>query len=441
MRVRRETGVITRGGRCGSVLLAPVPYRVAHGSLGFHSAYRGLNSNDCYCERAVFDGQKPKSIESNRFLSSFDVIFVTMAWEIEVFSLIKALQLSSIKADRRVRDVSDPLIIVGGPLTFSNPHCMYPIADAIFVGEADDAFSMITDAISLAVSREDALRRLADIPGMWVPSLTDVCPLLTVVPRGFSPQHTQVITDDTTFGNAFLVEVGRGCINRCGYCVVSGARVRPRFVAPEQVLNVIPQDVRHVGLIAPAVSYHPGLSEILEPLVDKGVLVTVSSVAADGIDDKALHLLAKGGLNSITTAADGASERLRGLVNRRVRDRDLLNFARHCAFRGIRRIRLYLIVGLPNETEADLAEFADLATAISGLVSLTVSVAPLIPKKNTALASAEFLGKAAIRRKYRDLRKLLPKGVNISVASITQAQQEARLAALNLPTLKEVMGS
>jgi len=435
-----KPGVIKRGGRCSAVLLSPVTYRMAHGSLGFHAAYRGLNTNDCYCERAVFDGTRPRSLESNRVLSAFDVIFVSLAWEMEVFGLIDALNLESIPADRTARDSSYPLVIAGGPLTFSNPDCLYPIADAIFVGEADHAFSMITESLSNATSRENALERLAAITGMWVPLRTDQCPPLTVIPRGFLPQHTQVITDDTTFGNAFLVEVGRGCVRRCGYCVVSGARVRPRFVEPQKVLDVIPQGTEHVGLIAPAVSYHPGLSEILKPLVDAGTLVTVSSVAADGIDEKSLALLAKGGLNSITTAADGASERLRAAVNRKVRNDDLLNFAKTCASVGIRRVKLYLVVGLPGETPDDFKEFADIAAGMAGLVSLTVSAGPLIPKKNTALANAKFIGKAAIRKKYKELRKILPKGVNLSIASIKHAQQEARLAALNLPTLEEILG-
>lgn len=437
---RIEKGVIARGGKCGAVLLAPVPYRIAHGSLGFHAAYRGFNSNNCYCERAVFDGNRPRSIESNRVLSAFDVIFVSLAWEMEIFSLIKALQSDSIAVDRAERDDSDPLIIAGGPLTFSNPDCLYPIADAIFVGEADDAFSRITAILAGATSREHALHGLAGIVGMWVPAITEKCPELTVVPRGFAPQHTQVITNDTTFGNAFLVEVGRGCIRRCEYCVVSGARVRPRFVDPEQVLDVIPRHVSHVGLIAPAVSYHPGLTEILEPLVDAGVLVTVSSVAADGIDDNALRLLARGGLNSITTAADGASERLRVAVNRRLKNEDLLNFANACASAGIRRVKLYLVVGLPEETVDDLQKFAELAASMARLVSLTVSVGPLIPKKKTALAGSVFIGKPAIRQKYRQLRKLLPNHVKLSIASITHAQQEARLAALDLPTLAEITG-
>ncbi len=439
MNHRIETGILARGGRCASVLLAPVPYPVAHGSLGFHAAYRGLNSNDCYCERAVLDSVPARSIETGRVLSDFDVIFVTLAWELEVIALIRTLQASGIEVDRQVRDLTSPLVIAGGPLTFSNPHCLYPIADAIFVGEADDAFGQITKVLSHARDRDHALQSLAQIPGMWVPAYTTDCPPLSVIPRGFMPQHTQVITNDTTFGGAFLVEVGRGCIRRCDYCVVSGVRVMPRFVHPKQVLDVIPDNIRHVGLIAPAVSYHPHLANILEPLVNSGVLVTVSSVAADGIDDRSLDLLAKGGLTSITTAADGASERLRRTVNRRLTNQHLLDFARRCSRAGIRRVKLYLIVGLPTETDDDLGEFAELAAGMASCVSLTVSAGPLIPKKHTALAQAEFIGKAAIRKKYRKLRKVLPKQVKLSLASITQAQEEARLASLVLPDLSQLM--
>lgn len=440
-KVFEESGVIRRGGRVASVLLAPVPYGVAHGSLGFHAAYHGLNSNDCYCERAVFDNGAPKSIETGRALTDFDVIFVTLAWEIEALELVKALRMAGVEPDRGLRPDDQPMIIAGGPLTFSNPHCLYPVADAIFVGEADDAFERITAALSQAGDRQDALVRMDSIPGMWVPAISDHCPELHVQPKGFFPQHTRVITSDTTFGGAFLVEVGRGCIRRCAYCVVSGARVRPRFVDPDRVLSVIPDGVKHVGLIAPAVSYHPGLADILRPLVNAGTLVTVSSMAADGINDEALELLAKGGLRTITTAADGASQRLRGLVNRKVSDRELIAFARRCRDVGIRRVKLYLILGLPDETDSDLAEFAELAGKMAGYVSLTVSVGPLIPKKNTALGSSVFPGKAEIKRKYKKFRRIMPNGVRISFASIRDAVQEARLAALTRPGIEDLENS
>jgi radical SAM superfamily enzyme YgiQ (UPF0313 family) len=99
---------------------------------------------------------------------------------------------------------------------------------------------------------------------------------------------------------------------------------------------------------------------------------------------------------------------------------------------------LYLIVGLPGETTEDLKEFADLTKEIAKFVSLTVSAGPLIPKKHTGLAGARAWNRPEIRRKYKELRKIMPKNVHLSLASPREAVKEARLAALNLPGLREI---
>ena len=146
--------------KASSVLFTPVSSRLAHSSLGFHSAYAGLAP----CERAPMpdDGRAmPRSLESGRGLGDFDVVWVTLAWELEAPAVARALRASGIEPVRSCRPPTDPLVVAGGPLTLSNPDLAAAFADAVFLGEADAAFADLSAAVGSARDRDDALARLA----------------------------------------------------------------------------------------------------------------------------------------------------------------------------------------------------------------------------------------------------------------------------------------
>ena len=146
-----------------AVLFSPVPRTLAHSSLGFQTAWAGLLP----CERAVAEPgvAVPRTIETSRRLSEFDVVFASLAWEPEILPFVAALRASIIEPVRRLRDGSDPLVVAGGPVTLSNPDLLTPFCDAVFVGEADGVFPAIRAALSDAADRDDALSRLAAVPG------------------------------------------------------------------------------------------------------------------------------------------------------------------------------------------------------------------------------------------------------------------------------------
>lgn len=404
--------------------------RLAWSSLGFHAAVDGLAP----CEVATLPPDArlaARSVETRRPLSEFDCVFVSIAWELELVDLVRALRASGVEPARATRRASQPLVVAGGPLTLANPDALSGICDAVFVGEADDSFAAIADAMGGAIDRDDALARLARVPGVLVPAVHGddaeaPAPIWASLER--LPASTTRPDRPNVFGDAFLIEVGRGCPRACTFCVVRKGTRPATFLEPERVLACIPDGTRRAGLVGAAVTDHPGLLDVVEALVSRGVRVTLSSVRADRLTQDLARLLAAGGLRTLTVAADGASEALRGQLRKGIRGERLLECARLARSAGIRDLRLYLMVGLPGETEADLDEGAGLVRSLCAVLPTTVSVSPFVPKRRTPLGDAPFAGVPVLKRRLATLRRLIGGAARLTAVSPRTAELEWRLA-------------
>ncbi len=426
-RVGLVRGVATTG---RFVLFTPVGERLAWSSLGFHAAFAGLSP----CEHATLpsDPREPaRSVETRRSLSDFDCIFVSIAWELEVVDLVRALQSSGVEPSRKRRPPSQPLVIAGGPLTLANPEALTGICDAVFVGEADEWFDALARAVGEARNREDALVRVAALPAVLVPAVHGedaTAPLPVRASVASLPVASVGSNRSNVFGDAFLVEVGRGCPRACTFCVVRRGARPVTFVDPGRVLARIPPDVRRVGLVGAAVSDHPGLLSILDALVSRGVRVTLSSIRADRMTPDLARLLVAGGLRTLTVAADGVSEAIRRSIRKGLHGEQILACARMARGAGIRDLRLYLMVGLPGETEDDLQEGVRLIRSLAAILPVTLSVSPFVPKRSTPLQEAPFEGVPLLKRRLALLRRLVAGQARFSAVSPRLAEREWRLA-------------
>src|SRR6185295_17597099 len=158
-----------------------------------------------------------------------------------------------------------------------------------------------------------------------------------------------------------------------------------RLVQPDSVLGYLPDGARRVGLVGAAVTDHPKIREIVRRIVDSGREVGISSLRADRLDDELVGLLARGGYRTLTTASDGASERLREQILRKTREKHLVRAAEFARAHGMRTLKLYEMVGLPTETEDDIDELARFAKELSKIVPIALGVAPFVAKRNTPL--------------------------------------------------------
>lgn len=404
--------------------------RLAWSSLGFQAALEGLSP----CEHATLPPAPSfpvRSVETRRALSEFECIFVSIAWELEVVDLVRALRGSGVEPSRALRPLSQPLVVAGGPLTLANPEALAGVCDAVFVGEADEWFSTLVNAVGSATGRDDALLRLARIPGVMVPAVhgpNSDAPEPVRAPPERLPVWSLLPHRPNVFNCSFLIEVGRGCPRACTFCVVGRGSRPVIFVPPEGILCRIPAGARRVGLVGAAVSDHPRLEEVVEALVSRQVQVTLSSLRADRVTKDLVLLLALGGLRTLTISADGTSEVLRAKVCKGITSDRLIECAHLARAAGLKELRLYLMVGLPDETEDDLREGAALVQNLAAILPVTVSVSAFVPKRRTPLGSAPFAGVSTLKRRIGVLRRLIGGTARFRAASPRIAEREWLLA-------------
>jgi radical SAM superfamily enzyme YgiQ (UPF0313 family) len=227
----------------------------------------------------------------------------------------------------------------------------------------------------------------------------------------------------------FLIEPERGCSRGCTYCVMRrSTNGGMRKVPAETVLALIPKEARRVGLVGAAVTDHPQICDIVRGVVDSGREVGISSLRADRLTDELVELLARGGYQTLTTASDGASERLRAQIERRTKEKHLLHAAALAAKHGMRHLKLYEMVGLPGETLSDIDELARFALELRQIVPLVLGIAPFVAKRNTPLDRTPFEDIQSIDNKLERLRTTLKGRVELRSTSAKWAWVEYQLA-------------
>jgi radical SAM superfamily enzyme YgiQ (UPF0313 family) len=358
------------------------------------------------------------------------VLAFSVAYELEISGVARMLGAAGIPPRRRDRDARHPLVIAGGPLTFSNPLPLAGLVDAIIVGEAD---TRVVDVVRAATAstREAQLDAMAAIAHVFVPGRHAVLPSVGAEDNSVLPAYSAITTPHTELANMFLLETERGCSRGCSYCVMrrstnGGMRIVPGRV----VLATIPQQARRVGLVGAAVSDHPEIVSILNALADRGCEVGLSSLRPDRLatHEDFVEALARVGYRTLTTAMDGTSERMRDRLERRARPKHLLRCAELAKKYGMDRLKLYLMVGTPGETDADVDECVAFATELSRILPVALGIAPFCPKRNTPLDGAPFAGIDVVDERLERLRRGLRGRVDIRATSARWAWVEYVLA-------------
>lgn len=439
-RLKDEQGTVYRDAPLPVALCYPSPYHVGMSSLGYQTIYRELNGHPGVAAERAF---LPDDVEAHRRaraplltyerqrpVQDFPVLAFSVAYELELAGVLEVLDLSGLPLLREERGEGHPLVVAGGPLTFSNPDPLEPFADVLVQGEAEELVHRLMDELAGARSRASALEALAAVPGLRVPALdrgerfhvhrSDDARL---------PARSQIVTPHTELRSMFLVEPERGCSRGCHYCVMRRTtNGGMRTVPPERVLSLIPEGARRVGLVGAAVTDHPRVAELLEAVVGSGREVGVSSLRADRLNARIVGALRRGGAKVLTVAADGASQRMRDLVDRKHSEEQILNAARLGREAGMERLKVYNMVGLPLEEDADLDELVRFTTELSKILPVALGVAPFVAKRHTPLDGAPFAGIPEIERKLERLRRGLRGRAEVRPTSARWAWVEHMLA-------------
>ena len=432
-------GTIHKDAPLRVALVYPSPYQVAVASLGYQTLYRLLNEiPGVCCERAVLESWRAegplRTLETGRPLGDVPVLGLSVATEAEVASAARALSLGGVEPRESARrglwaQRRAPLVVAGGPLTAADGRPLAALADVVIHGEAEDGLSRLAELLARGEEPSEALLvRFAELPGAEVPALggNPGQPELAQADDRWLPARAAVTSPRSEFGDMYLIEAARGCPRRCAFCVMEPQGFRQ--VEAERVLDGVPEEARRVGIVGAALGHHRQLRQIVAALVDRGCSVSLSSLRADRLDEALLELLVRGGLRTLTVAADGASERLRQEIRKKVRAEDLLRAAELAAAQGLRSIKLYAMVGLPGETDDDLGELLELSLAMAARLPVSLAVSPFVPKARTSLAAAEMAPMATLRRRLGWLRKQLRGRVELRSTSVRAAWIENAVA-------------
>jgi len=414
-----EHGTLFKQAEVRIALVYPSPYRAAMSSLGYQVIYRALHSMPhVAADRAMLpDDDAPPNerfvtLEEGKPVGSYPMLAYSVAYELEIAGVVETLELASIPVLRDDRDDRHPLIIAGGPLTFSNPAPLAPFCDVIIVGEGEE---LIIDLVELARSvgfRRSALWKLLEgKPGYYLPSHGERVPPVAQVHDDKLPARSVIITPHTELANMFMTEAARGCSRGCTYCVMrrstnGGMRVVDRAT----IVDAIPEHARRVGLVGAAVTDHPDIRGIVRAIVDGGREVGISSLRADKLDDELVGLLARGGYRTLTVAADGASERMRRVVERSTQEKHLIRSAELARDHNLRTLKVYMMLGVPDETDEDVDELIEMSARLAAIhPRVAYGLAPFVAKRNTPLDGSPFAGIGLVEDRLERLAKGLKK--------------------------------
>jgi len=454
----REVGYIRKphGGRLRVALAFPNTYFVGMSNLGFQTVYRLFNElPDVVCERVFLPGRqelqaqlasgKPlRTIESGTPVRDFDVLAFSVSFEWDYTNVVSMLRLAGVPVRAEARTAHDPLVVVGGAVTFVNPEPLAPFADVIAAGEGEMLIPSLMGGIGAASDREELLRRLAAERGFYVPSFYSVRyasngtieafePLAStgapaVVKKAavksterMDPPSTRIFTPDTEFGSRFLIEVVRGCANLCRFCWAGYNYLPVRAFPADRILELARDARRHAsraGLVSIALCDHPEIERILGGLLDMGYSISPASLRLDDLTDTIVSMLHRSGERSITIAPETGSDRLRRVINKTVTNAEILDKADLIFRNGIENLKLYYMLGLPTEQDDDVQAIRDMTAELREVMlshargrgrvgRIVASVNPLIPKPGTAYQWLPMEDPALTDRKAKRLRTLV----------------------------------
>ena len=438
------------------VVLYPDTYELGMSNLAIQIVYDMLNKrSDSLCERAFCPwidmesqmrerGVPLYSLESRHALSEFDVVGFSLGYEQTYTNVLTCLDLSGIPLLAADRGDSDPIVLAGGNCVF-NPEPTAPFFDCYLIGECEEVLHEFIDVVRDTRSRPRAERllELAQIPGIYVPSLyepryaedgtlLDTVPLDPRVPLKVCKRVIQdldsvdyptapVVSSMQAVHDRITLEVFRGCTRGCRFCQ-AGMITRPvRERSYESLVKIAEETVKNTGcdeisLMSLSTADYTRLPELTDSLLqdhrEDRISLSLSSLRVDAFSVEIANRVQEVRKSGLTFAPEAGSQRMRDVVSKTVTEEDLMTSASAAFEKGWKKIKLYFMIGLPTETDEDVLVIEDLAIKVLRLgrsrkisPEIHVGVSTFVPKPHTPFQWHGQDSLEEIRRKQSLLRQ------------------------------------
>lgn len=397
-----------------------------------------------------------RTLESGSHLGDFDVLAWTCSFELDEPNILVTLDAAGIPRRSAERDHTHPLIVVGGAVASINSLPLAPAVDVFVLGSAELLWPTFLDHVRRENDRGRLLEDLAALDGFFVPSLhlddrgVPLGKRRRIEKRDAHMRDpsmvpaSHIVTPHTEYGGRGLIEMSRGCPEKCRYCWVSYNYGRLRSYTMDGILDRVDRlssITNRIGFVATAVGDHPELGEILEACRRRGLDIALSSLRIPAMRREILEPLAASGARSVTIAPETGTDRLRALLNKPITNEAILEAVDTAQVCGIENIKMYFIIGLPGETDDDLRGIADLLREAQALMvvrgrergrvgSLLAGFNVLVPKPYTPYSREAMLTRREARRRMGIVEKAAVGISNLQIdwPSYRQAQWQTHLS-------------
>lgn len=465
-----EQGMLPKpfGSHYPIALVFPNKYELGMANLGVQTVYRIIQRHPGFsCERFFYPDLI--SVENQRKLNEFKIIFFSISYELDLFNFIHILRSSAIEIMSEKRGKNDPIICVGGHVVTLNRFPIYDFVDIFFHGEAEVYLNDLLDTLATNnFSVNTILKEYIPFkPGVEITSsaakrfgldypfeLNDVdSPNFADIDREFvndiSHQHchTEIFTPNTEFGNSFSIELTRGCPFPCKFCYTGNVLKPFRVCLPDTIveqINIGRQYTDKFGLISAAVNKYPYIEQICEYLLKNILKVSFSSFRIEDISPIIYEVLAASGQTTLTIAPETGDEELRKKIGKPINNEKILlkigemaqQLSKHREIQQRYDLKLYFMIGLPDETSENRRSIASLIKTIKSSLTfnlktnhvfhITANINIFIPKRRTPFQNASFYDihslKKILEETISELRKV--EGIIIKAPSVREAANQ-----------------
>lgn len=440
----------------------PNEYTVGITSLGYQVVWATFATrSDLQVSRLFTDIHEPLPAQP-------ELLGFSVSWELDYVNILSLLESLDVPIRASDRTDEHPLVFGGGPVLTANPEPFADFFDVVLLGDGEILLEALINAYKEVrhSDRATQLRHLAQVPGIYIPSLYEVTyhspdgaiaaiqPLDSNIPaqvekqtyRGNTLSASTVVTEKAAWENIYMVEVVRSCPEMCRFCLASYLTLPFRTASMEaSLIPAIEKGLTvtdRLGLLGASVTQHPEFPALLDylsqPKYDH-IRLSIASVRTNTVTEKLAKTLVNHDTRSITIAVESGSERLRQIINKKLLNDEIAQAAVNAKAGGLSNIKLYGMVGIPGEETEDLeqtvAMMRTLKKSAPGL-RLTLGCSTFVPKSHTPF---QWLGvNRQSEKRLQFLQKQLrsqgidfrPESYNWSVIQALVSRGDRRLSRL-----------